>query len=38
MKDITGSDIDLEKVFDTVEYDRLISVLNKEIKDGKILR
>ena len=29
-------DIDLEKVFfDTVEHDKLISVLNKEIKDGK---
>ena len=30
-------DIDLEKFFDTVEHDKLISVLNKEIKDGKIL-
>ena len=26
-------DIDLEKFFDTVEHDKLISVLNKEIKD-----
>ena len=30
-------DIDLEKFFDMVEHDKLISVLNKEIKDGKIL-
>ena len=30
-------DIDLEKFFDTVNHDKLISILNKEIKDGKIL-
>ena len=28
-------DIDLEKFFDTVNHDKLISILNKEIKDGK---
>ena len=30
-------DIDLEKFFDTVNHNKLISILNKEIKDGKIL-
>ncbi len=30
-------DIDLEKFFDTVEHDKMISILNKEIKDGKTL-
>ncbi len=30
-------DIDLEKFFDTVNHDKLISILNKEIKDGQIL-
>lgn len=30
-------DIDLEKFFDTVNHDKLISILNKEIKDGKVL-
>ena len=28
---------DLEKFFDTVNHDKLISILNKEIKDGKVL-
>ena len=38
MKDITGSWIlTWKSFFDTVEHDKLISVLNKEIKDGKIL-
>ena len=38
MKDITGSWIlTWKRFFDTVEHDKLISVLNKEIKDGKIL-
>lgn len=31
------ADIDLEKFFDTVNYDKLISILNKEIKEGKLL-
>ena len=30
-------DIDLEKFFDTVDHNKLISILNKEIKDGKVL-
>ena len=30
-------DLDLEKFFDTVNHDKLISILNKEIKDGKVL-
>lgn len=30
-------DIDLEKFFDTVNHDKLISILNKEVKDGKVL-
>lgn len=30
-------DIDLEKFFDTVNHNKLISILNKEIKDGKVL-
>ena len=30
-------DIDLEKFFDMVNHDKLISILNKEIKDGRIL-
>lgn len=30
-------DIDLEKFFDTVSHDKLISILNKEIKDGRTL-
>lgn len=30
-------DIDLEKFFDTVNHDKLISILNKEIKEGKLL-
>ena len=30
-------DIDLEKFFDTVNHDKLISILNKEIKDGQTL-
>ena len=30
-------DIDLEKFFDMVEHDKMISILNKEIKDGKTL-
>ena len=30
-------DIDLEKFFNTVNHDKLISILNKEIKDGKTL-
>ena len=28
-------DIDLEKFFDTVNHNKLISILNKEIKDGR---
>lgn len=28
-------DIDLEKFFDTVDHNKLISILNKEIKDGR---
>ena len=27
----------MEKFFDTVNHDKLISILNKEIKDGKVL-
>ena len=30
-------DIDLEKFFDTVDHNKLSSILNKEIKDGKVL-
>ena len=30
-------DLDLEKFFDTVNHDKLISIVNREIKDGKPL-
>lgn len=30
-------DIDLEKFFDKVNHDKLISILNKKIKDGRVL-
>ena len=30
-------DLDLEKFFDTVNHDKLISIVNREIKDGKTL-
>ena len=30
-------DIDLEKFFDTVDHNKLVSILNKEIKEGKVL-
>lgn len=30
-------DLDLEKFFDTVNHDKLLSILNKTIKDGRVL-
>ena len=32
-----GRDIDLERYFDTVNHDKLMRIISKDVKDGRVI-